>query len=44
MSIAELADIERVYGVRLQLPIVVRARVDAYRDQPIQLPLPKGGS
>lgn len=44
MSIAELAAIERVYGTRLQLPADVRTRVDAYRDQPVQLLLPKGGS
>lgn len=39
ISLRELAEIERTYGVRLILPTSTRARLDAYYNQPTQLGL-----
>ena len=42
MSVAELAELERVYGVRLALPPALRRRVDAAHTPERQQPLPLG--
>jgi len=39
ISLSELADMERTYGVRLTLPKTVRRQLDAFKAPPVQLPL-----
>lgn len=44
ISLRELAEIERTFGVRLTIPASTRARLDAYYNQPTQLQLSYKGA